>query len=78
MSFLRTVVLLIALIAMVGIGACGVLGLYLAAHSGPAAAPNELLVFGLIGVTISAMLGWGIYRRLRKTGAPPAPPQSEQ
>ncbi|UOD33118.1 hypothetical protein INH39_16630 [Massilia violaceinigra] len=74
MSFLRAVVLLIALIAMVGIGACGVLGLYLAAHSGPAAA-NELLVFGLIGVTLSAMLGWGIYRRLRKAAAPP---QSEQ
>ncbi|NHZ83001.1 hypothetical protein F2P44_27535 [Massilia sp. CCM 8695] len=72
MIFLRTIGLLIALAVMVGCGACGVLGLILGTYTEEKTGSIELLVYGSIGLAIASLIAWGIFRRMRKLGAPRA------
>lgn len=69
MAFLRALGLLIAMLAMVGCGACGMFGFYLASRAHLNRELTEFLIYGVIGVTFAAMFGWGIYRRMRYGGA---------
>lgn len=69
MAFFRAPGLLIAMVAMVGCSACGMLNFYLASQAHLNRELTELLIFGVIGLTFAAMCGWGLYRRLRYGGA---------
>ncbi len=76
-SFLRVVGILIAILAMVGFGACGVFGLFMGISN-----PNDSLLkgvalYGLGGLAIAFVLAGFIYRALKRPAAPPPPP-SEQ
>jgi hypothetical protein len=77
--FLRIVGVMLALVMMVGFGACRVLGLMIGAGNSPDTGfVPILIVLGAIGVAIAIMIAWRLYLRLAASGETPAPPPPGQ
>ena len=69
-NFGRVIIILIGLIAMVGFGWCGAVGLIV----GVGNAEQGYLMFaglGLVGVAIAAFCAWGVCRTVRNMRRPP-------